>query len=320
MVSTKIRTSAALIALVILGAGGCSVHEHALEDGGTPSCSQTSSSAALAAACPIKTGGSLCASVPKYTGTQVVDGVDDDFCDVTATVFELRKGATFFGQAPPTVLDVMTARVAWDAAGIHAHFHVDDPVLVRDSRSDSWAGPDYIELDIGGTFPLVGFYDGEQRDRGLMNIFMNPESALTPIKGFTGAVPAQATMGFVFPQGGNYGLERTPLTDLAKWAYRTVAGGYEFELFLPWALLGRATPPASGTTIALDLGFGTNNDPNYWSFWPSAPQLGTPGTSGQTFLAIRPLPSGTTTSCAPLQPTNALPWCDDRTWCQPTLE
>jgi len=326
-VTTRTRMHSARIALALLGAVGCSVHEHAVGDGSTPSCNQSGSTAALAAApgdppCPIKTGGSLCATVPKYTGTQVVDGLSDDFCDVTATVYELRKGATFFGQAPPIVPDVLTARVAWDAAGIHAHFHVDDPVLVRDFRYDgSWAGPDYIEFDIGGTFPLVGFYDGEQRDHGLMNIFMNPESALTPIKGFTGVVPAQVTMGFVYPQGGsNYGLDRPRLTDIAQWAYRTVTGGYEFELLLPWTMLGRSTPPSSGTVIALDLGFGTNNDPNYWDFWPSAPQLGTPGTSGQSFLAINPLPNGSGTSCAPLQPANAFPWCDDRTWCQPTLE
>ena len=315
-------TTAAWMVFVIAGAAGCPVHEHALGDAAPPSCNATTGAAALSAAtCPIKTGGSLCASVPKYTGMQVVDGLDDDFCDVTATVFELRNGAVPFGGPPPIVRDVLTARVAWDSAGIHAHFHAEDPVLVRDFRlGSSWAGPDYIELDIGGTFPLTGFYDGEQRDPGFLNVFFNPESALTPIKGFTGAVPAQATMGYVFPQGSNYGIERIPLTDVAPWAYRTVTGGYEFEVLLPWALLGRSVPPAPGTVISLDLGFGTNNDPDYWKFWPASPQLGTPGTAGQSFLAIKPLLNGTSTSCAPLQPGNAYPWCDNRTWCQPTLE
>ena len=315
-------TTAAWVLLLGAGAAGCSVNEHALGEASLPSRNQTTGAAALSAApCPIRTGGSLCTSVPRYTGVQAVDGVGDDFCDVTATVFALRNGVAPFGQQAPAVPDVLTARLAWDSAGIHAHFHAEDPVLVRDFRlSSSWAGPDYIELDIGGTFPLTGFYDGEQRDRGFLNVFMNPESTLTPIKGFTGAVPAQATMGFVFPQGSSYGLERIPLTDIAKWAYRTVAGGYEFELLLPWALLGRSAAPAPGTVISLDLGFGTNNDPDYWKFWPASPQVTTPGTAGQSFLAIRPLPSGTSTSCAPHQPGNAFPWCDDRTWCQPTLE
>jgi len=327
MVTIRSRTFA-WIGVVVAATAGCSVHEHALDDGSTPSCNQTPGASALSAtprqaACPIKTGGSLCDSVPRYTGTQVVDGVDDDFCDVTATVFELRKGAIPFRQQPPIVLDVLTARVAWDGTGIHAHFHADDPVLVRDFRlSSSWAGPDRIELDIGGTFPLTGFYDAkEQRDRGFLNVFMNPESTLTPIKGFTGPVPAQVQMGYASPQGsGNYNLERAPLTDIAKWAYRTVAGGYEFELFLPWVLLGRSAAPAPGTIIAVDLGLGTENDPDYWTFWPSSPQIGKAGTAGQSFLAIKPLPPGVGTSCAPLQPADALPWCDNRTWCQPTLE
>jgi len=281
----------------------------------------SASTAADVPVCSIVLGGSLCTSVPRFAGSQVVDGVGDEFCEVPATVLSTRSGVPFPQTAQPTVDDALTVRVAWDDSGLHAHFHVDDPVLVRDFRLDSsWAGPDYVELDIGGTFPLTGFYDGETNDAGFMNVYFNPESTLTPIKGFTGPVPAQATAGFAFLQGTNYGIERAPLPDIARWAYRTVAGGYEFELYLPWALLGRQTAPAPGTTIALDLGLGTNDDPAYWSWWPTTDQVVPAGLAGQVFLAIQPLPAGATTSCRPLTTDRANPWCDDRTWCQPTLE
>jgi hypothetical protein len=314
---------------------GCSVHEHSTVDtGAVTSCQPTTTGATSqpqavptstpgagvahatdAASCSVKTGGSLCTSVPKFAGAQVLDAIADEFCDVPATVFELRRGVTFFHQPPPTVPDVMTARIAWDNDGIHAHFHVDDPLLVRDFRYSSAAGPDYVELDIGGAAPLSGYYDGETYDVGLMNVFLSPESTLTPIKGFTGPVPAQAAMGFYSQQ---HAVERNPLTDTAKWAYRTVSGGYEFELFLRWNLLGRSSPPASGTAIALDLGFGTQNNPNYWAWWPSVEETGSAMYAGQTFLAVNS--PGATTTCVSSTADNANPWCDDRTWCHPTLE
>lgn len=318
-------------AILVVASLGCSVHEHPLAAAGVDaSCTPAPAanagigvhtSAQTAGCATVKTGGALCDSVPKFTGPQVVDGVGDEFCDVPATVFELPKGVPFPQTPPPLTRDVLTARVAWDADGIHAHFHADDPVLVRDYRYDGQWGPDYIELAIGGTYPLTGFYDGMQNDAGFINLFLSPSSALTPIKGFTGAVPPQVTLMLIGDRGDNYNVMPAGVPDIVKWAYRTVAGGYEFELFIPWKLLGRVTAPAAGATVSLDLGFGTNDDPKYWSFWPTTPQTGAPNLSGQSFLAIKPLPANVTrSSCYPQTVDRANPWCDDRTWCQPTLE
>ena len=309
---------------------GCSVHEHTLAGAGSDaSCGAAAATAnpgarkgAQTAACTaIKTGGALCSSVPKFTGPQVLDGVGDEFCDVPATIFELPKGVPFPQTPTPLVRDVLTARVAWDSDGIHAHFHADDPVLVRDYRYDAAWGPDYVELAIGGSYPLAGFYDGMQSDAGFINLFLSPSSTLTPIKGFTGAVPPQANIMLVGNRGDNYNVMNLTPPDIVKWTYRNVSGGYEFEVFIPWKLLGRTTAPQSGDMISVDLGFGVNDDPNYWSFWPSTPQIVPPNVSGQSFLAIKPLPASVTrSSCYPQTVDRANPWCDDRTWCQPTLE
>src|SRR5262249_20353206 len=132
-----------------------------------------------------------------------------------------------------------------------------------------------------------------------------------------GPIPAQAFIGFLAQQDMSYRSERAPLPDNAKWAYRTVSEGYEFELFLPWNLLGRSSAPTSGTAIALNLGLGTSNDPNYWAWWPTLNVSGGSGMlRGQAFLAINS--PGGTTSCRPNNDAN--PWCDDRTWCRPSLE
>src|SRR5258708_38992163 len=49
-----------------------------------------------------------------------------------------------------------------------------------------------------------------------------------------------------------------PLVGPAQWAYQAVPGGYEYELLMPWAVLGRSTPPPPGTVVAADLGLVAN--------------------------------------------------------------
>ena len=264
------------------------------------------------ASCPIVPTGALCTSIPRYTGTQVVDGNGDDFCGVPATVLALKNGVTLDGNAPPPVPDVLTARVAWDAAGIHAHFHVDDAEILSG---------DEIAFEIGGDFPLAGYFDGVSTDVGLLSIGMGVGTTGT-VHGFTATIPPSVSMGF---QGRQITCVPSPCTSTpkalvsygqplvgpAQWAYRTVSGGYEFELLLPWSVLGRSTPPAPGTVVAADL-----------ALYATSSRLST-----SSWLAIKPLPSGASTPCPSstrlinqTPTTFADPNCDDRGWCAPSLE
>lgn len=281
--------------------------------GGAATCGTGGSAGAGTANCTIKTGGDACSSIPKFSGVQAVDAFGDDLCDVPATVFELKKGKTINGPLPnlPTALK---ARIAWDEQGIHAHFHVDDPKLIAISRTDSW-GPDYVELDIGGSEPFSGYFDGKTRDKGFSNIFLTPQGSVTPIPGFTSSGPARASMRFNWEVSAG----PIPMPRGVPWAFRVVSGGYEFELLLPWKILGRAQPPVAGDAIALNLGLGSSDDPAFWSWWPSeSTPTSTPGLNGLSWYKINALPAGTTSTCN--SAFSPYPWCDDRTWCSPTLE
>lgn len=263
--------------------------------------------------CSIKTGGDLCNKINKFTGTQVVDAIGDEFCDVPATIFQVKKGVTRDGSLPGPVTDVVSARVAWDAKGIHAHFHVDDPVIVR---QPIYIGPDALHFFIGGDTPTYGKFDGNTYDDGFVQIDLSPPSTtgMTILKHFTGGFPAMAEMWFWSPtstSGGYFSQVTAP----AQWAARLVSGGWEAELFVPWSVLGRTSAPTAGTTIAADLGASVCDDPGAWAADAKYPICGTPY-SADTFLAIKPVSA--TSTCngwGGLAPT-----CDDRTWCQPTLE
>jgi hypothetical protein len=259
--------------------------------------------------CPIKTGGSLCTTIPKYSGTQVVDGSGADFCDVPATIHALKSGVTLDGSKPPPVPEVLSARVAWDSVGIHAHFHVEDMDVENG---------DAIEFDIGGRYPAAGFFDGVSNDVGSTNLAMGVPWTTTLHKWLV-TIPPVAWMRYqgrpttCVPSPCDAPLRplvtfMQPLVGPAKWAYRVVPGGYEFEVLMPWSVLGRSTPPTSGTAVGADLGLAANNGVRTW-------------------LAVNPLPPGAGTPCdASAIVTEggsiirADPSCDDRGWCSPTLE
>jgi hypothetical protein len=250
----------------------------------------------------------LCTKIPKYTGTQVVDGRDDDFCDIPATILALKNGVTLDGTRPPQVPDALTARVAWDAVGIHAHLHVDDMDILAGDR---------IEFDIGGDFPSAGYFDGVSTDVGLTSLSMAAGSSLTVHK-FPVTLPPVVFMNYQGRQTTCVPSPCTsppkallsfaqPLVGPAQWAYRVVPGGYEFEVLMPWIVLGRSTPPTSGTDIAADLGLMSNG--------------------ARSWLAINPLTPGASSQCEAHtvvtdggSVTRADPGCDDRGWCSPTLE
>lgn len=242
--------------------------------------------------CAIKTGASLCTSIPKFSGIQVVDGSGSDFCDVPANVFAVKDGV-IPGGAPPKLPNVAKARVAWDGAGIHAHVHVDAPYI----RSD-----DAVELDIGGGVAFAGGFNGVTSDASSDLGFVHIEMGVHTVSTFgdlSSDEPAVAWVTYVKSRT-NYGEYTQPLVDPGKFAYRDVPGGYEVELFLPWVLLNRSVAPSSGTAISIAHGLrAANAQVNTYAWQAIAPTTG-PGPCG-----------------ANAAPT---PDCDDRTWCNPTLE
>ncbi|RYG65584.1 hypothetical protein EON77_18350 [bacterium] len=91
-----------------------------------------------------------------------------------------------------------------------------------------------------------------------------------------------------------------------EFAVRTRPGGYDVEARIPWETLYDGPRTASaGRGIALSIALDMRDDP------------AARGREAFSLLENLPLPDGVATSCATGV---ALPSCDDRLWCTPTLE
>ena len=88
--------------------------------------------------------------------------------------------------------------------------------------------------------------------------------------------------------------------DQQYWATRLTADGWEVEVKLPWP--GTLMPAAAGATLGFQLGLSMSE---------------TQGGNRVEFATL-PIPTGVTGTTCPQN--HAMPWCDDRTWCRPTLE
>jgi hypothetical protein len=264
--------------------------------------------------CPIKDGGDMCATIPKFTGTQNVDGIGDEFCDVPSTVLRVNGGVPLYPTFMPAPLSTkVRARLAWSATGLHGHFHVDDSVVVSSSYDNNWDG---VHLFLGGELPFYGAFDGDKSDTGLW-LFMAPPGPKAGLPRFTGGTGAFAQVGYcilesgVMPgTGAKCNPRRFPLVEPGKFAGRIVEGGYELEVMLPWSVLGRASAPSKGDSIAADLGLAACDDPaaTAWS------NVCSDAKRGIVVLQRNDIPGST--SCL----SGSNPTCDARTWCRPTLE
>jgi hypothetical protein len=228
-----------------------------------------------------------CISIPRFAGSQVVDGNGDEFCHVPAAVFQIAAAPYVNPALHPSSPEVVTLRVAWSPDALHVHVHVDDPSVVPDTTTTVWGG-DNIQVFFAGTTLMTGAYTGLE-DAGATHVLVSaPTSAgiSTAVFAYNAAFTG-VSRGLVPPQ---------------DFASRVVAGGYEVELQLPW---GIGASIAAGKRIGFDFIAGARNPPS------------------TTFdveggFANNPVAGDTYYSCGSGRPTT--PGCDDRTWCVPTLE
>jgi hypothetical protein len=223
-----------------------------------------------------------CALVPRFDATQVVDGNDDEFCNLPSFVLDFGVNNDFIqldhsgsNDRPETA----TVRFGWSPSGLHVFITVTDPYLVPAGELSSIWNGDGVELFFTTDTSLVG----------------NPATDLAT------HVAASADPSLAASVSTTAGIaNHTPL--LASRYETIVTGdGYDVELLLPW----RSSAPASGDQIAFDLALDSADDE----------PLGAPdGRDAQALLHLATVSSPT--PC----PGSARPWCDDRTWCTPTLE
>jgi len=236
----------------------------------------TSSDTAPAdAACPIVTELAPCTTIPRFTGTQVVDGVGNDFCGYPGVFFDVLDGGatTPEGGAVPRV--GAHIQVAWSTAGLHVFVHVDEAVVIPAPSSMFAYNGDAIEVFASADGVLTGPFGGDA-DKALQVIVSPPTGSQAAADEITTSVTG-------------------PLPSLPATAYaaRLVDGGYDVELHLSWSTLASSPVPSpqGGTWIGLDVACDVHGD----------------GGHHQSLLSLH-VPTAPPASCGQL-------YCDDRTWC-----
>jgi hypothetical protein len=232
--------------------------------------------------CATPTGGTLCTKIPAFAGTQTVDGLDDDFCDVNGVSWWNTDGDFISPSAPPDAGKVrVRMKFAWDGVGLHAFVDVQDANVITDPNPTYlWRG-DSVELYLAGFSKLTGRFD-TTNDAGAFQVVISPPS---------GATPAQSQ---IFLTGAASG----PLAS-GKWTAVATPTGYAVEVQIPWSDL-HGMGIAAGSQIGLDVAVNSKWDPatdHVFSVWR------------------RRMVSGATPCGANLSPS-----CDDRTWCTPSLD
>jgi hypothetical protein len=273
----------------VASCGGASVDGGALPDdsgapppdGGSPIDAPTTCTTATA---------TPCTTIPKFDGTQTVDGKDDDFCQVPSFVFN-KASAGFvnnYNNIQDSEFPVVTARVAWSAAGLHAFFDVTDASV----QSVTMADPGQA---------LTAPYEGDS-----IELLISSSDAATGAPGGdngTAQVTLAATGLSASVKVTNNGGIATTYTELpaAQYAQAKTATGYVIEVQLLW----QGVAPSGGGKVRFDLAVNVA-DTNFGSvsdMRDAQMVLNQSSVSGQT-------------SC----PGAAEPWCDDRTWCSTTLQ
>ena len=228
-----------------------------------------------------------CTGLPAFTGTQSLDGNDNDFCGVPSFELNFTNAASNGGKVKVynpganSYPERAQARVAWDAAGIHAFIRVIDPKFVPAKDLATIYNGDGIELLF--TTTTSGLTGGTSQDSGLaMHVIVSPPfAARSKANGTDGTQEALPASQF------SAGTEST---------------GYKVELNLPWP----GTPPTAGSQIKFDMELN------------SADGNSTSGDAGprdaQAILSLGSDPGSS--PCGG----ELFPYCDDRLWCSTTLQ
>lgn len=258
------------------------------ENGGAPLGVAGSSAAGgttpLGSACNLGLG-NYCECMPRFLGSQSVDGAGDEFSVFAPMTFALVSApyvnAGRAGAQPETV----TLRAAWSDVGLHVHVHVEDPSIVPDSSATLWNG-DNVQLFAAPTGDLTGTYMGTE-DGGAIHVLISAPD-LTDVSRAVVIYQNGAASNSTFVNG--------------LYATRRVAGGYEVEVQLKW--LPAAAKPQSRGRVGFDLLVGAASDSSV-------------GLALEGGLANNPV-SGSSPACE--LGGRVQPGCDDRTWCRPLLQ
>jgi hypothetical protein len=231
-----------------------------------------------------------CTGLPKFTGTQTVDGNGDDLCSVPSFTFTKAAAAKVnnYNNIPDSQFESIVARVAWSPLGLHAFFDVTDAsvqsvntvpgVTADQALTKSYQG-DSIEIYISSNNTLTGL---TSTDNNSLHVI----------------VPATGPAVSVKTDSSGAGTPTALPADQYKQA--KTSGGYAIEVLLPWP--GGAV--TGGSQVRFDLAFNSAD-----STFGGVDDM----RDAQVIYYI-----GTVDK--PACGSTAEPYCDDRLWCATTLE
>jgi hypothetical protein len=195
----------------------------------TGSCSEDAGTATDAPVSQCASGGVPCSGLAHFTGVQVLDGRDDEFCNVPA--FELgfaNAGKTIeWNTTGKTYPELAVARVAWDSAGLHAFIRVTDTSFTPAGSTQSWNG-DGIELMFSSSTAVTGL---TYNDTNTLHVIISPPTVQYSLDSTS--------------SGTQYSLPTS------EYVVGSDGTGYFAELDLPWP--GTAAVPGASSQIKFDM-------------------------------------------------------------------
>jgi hypothetical protein len=228
-------------------------------------------------------------ALPKFVGSQTVDGNGSELCSLPYFVLNAQNAAKVINSnnVPTSQFETATARVGWDATGVHAYIDVQDTSVQTANMVDpaqatgkAYQG-DSIEL----------FFSSDPNLTGMTSKDNNSIHLIIPANG-----PAVSVK-----DSGNSGTQTALPT--TQYAQATTTTGYAIEVSIPWP----GTAPSAGGAIRFDLAI-NSADKTFTGIDKMR--------DGQLIFYVGSV-SGSTT-CQGSDGT--VPWCDDRTWCQTSVQ
>jgi hypothetical protein len=233
-------------------------------------------------------GSNLCESISEFSGTQIVDGVNTEFCGLTETLFSIIDGGgKNMTPFPPSVNATAGIWEGWSNEGLHVFVHVtENPVSppLPDADTPFYFG-DAVEIFAAGPTAKLdsGDYVDAGGDRGPTLITIGAPSVAGDFRW-----TAEGARGTASPDSGQY-------------AARQVPDGYDVEAFIPWSVLEPdASAPQGGEKMSVDIGvvqrIGLQGFKSFYSYTSHVEKV---------------------PYC--LMEGGDKPSCDDLTWCRTTL-
>jgi Carbohydrate family 9 binding domain-like len=252
-------------------------------DGGSGSIDGSMQGCSSGTSDPCKTG------MPKYTGTQTVDGKGDDMCSLPSFQFTAATAAKLlnYNNVPLSQFETPTIWVGWSPSGFHLFVDVLDSSVQTVNMADpsqaiakAYQG-DSIEL----------FITANNNVTGLTSTDANALHVIIPANGPAVSVKTDNSSG---ASSGKH-------TELPQAQYKqaVTATGYAIEALLPWP---GGTPPNTGTTMRFDIGL-NSADKNFGTVDDMR--------DGQMLFYVGTVSGNTTCQSGD----GTVPFCDDRTWC-----